>query len=50
MYSYSSHEIQGITRYKLKIDWKFKDETIYEWKETLTTDQIHSIIDWFREW
>jgi len=50
MYSYSSHEIQGITRYKLKIDWKFKDETIYEWKETFTTDQIHSIIDWFREW
>jgi hypothetical protein len=45
MYSYTMHEIQGLARYKLRIDGKFKDETIYSGKEPLTTDQIHYLID-----
>ena len=50
MYAYTMHEVQGLTRYKLRIDGKFKDETIYEWKEPLSTDKIHYLIDWFWEW
>lgn len=47
MYSYSQHEKQWLTRYKLRIDGKFQDEEIYEGKEKLTTSQIKSMIDWF---
>ena len=45
MYSYVQHDKQGVTRFKLNIDGKFDAEQIYEGKEPLTTEQIHSIID-----
>jgi hypothetical protein len=50
MYSYSMHEKQWLTRYKLRMDGKFQDEEIYEWKEPLTTEQIHYFIDVFYPW
>lgn len=50
MYSYNMHEKDWLTRYKLRVDGKFQDEELYEWEEDITTEQIHTMIDWFWKW